>query len=118
MHLTPPADELVAIRTEIARLRRREAELRAAFLTRPDLPTVGRWHKVEVVTQRSQVFDPRLLPDEIRLDPGYTREKVSRVLRSSRRTAEERGPAIALPDLAGALRTLPRARLFTRFSLT
>lgn len=117
MHLTSPADELVAIRAEIARLRRREAELRAAFLTRPEVPKIGRWHKIEVVTQRHRVFDPRLLPDEIRLDPGYTREKIARVLRASRSAAEERPPLLDLPDLAGALRTLPRAGLFAGLGL-
>lgn len=93
--LTSPADELADIRAEIQRLKRREAELRAAFLTRADMPTVGRWYKVELVTQRAQIFDPRLLPDAIRHDPAYSREKVTRVLKSSRR-----GPRPVLPELA------------------
>ncbi|MCL7465124.1 hypothetical protein [Phaeovulum sp. NW3] len=82
MHLKPLADELADIRAEIARLKRREAELRAAYLTQPDLPKVGRRMKVELVTQRSTIFDPRLLPAEIRNNPAYQREKVTRTLRT------------------------------------
>ncbi|OWY09990.1 MULTISPECIES: hypothetical protein [Thioclava] len=78
-----PADELAQIRAQIARLRRREAELREAYLTRPDMPCLGRWTKVEIVTSRRKVFEPRLLPPEIRNDTAFQREKVTRRLQTS-----------------------------------
>jgi hypothetical protein len=85
MHLIPPADELAEIRAEIARLRAREGELREILLRDTAMPKVGRMHKVDLVTNRQRIFDPRLLPEGIRLDPAYTREKVTRVLRASRK---------------------------------
>ena len=85
MQLKPPADELAEIRAEIARLRAREGALREILLRDAAMPKIGRFHKVELVTNRQRVFDPRLLPEAIRLDPAYTREKVTRVLRASRK---------------------------------
>lgn len=82
MHSKSPADELAAIRAEIHRLKAREAELRAAYLTQPDLPRNGRWHRVELVTQTARVFDARLLPPEVRNDPQFMRERVTRTLRT------------------------------------
>lgn len=82
MHLKPLADELADIRAEIARLKRREAELRAAYLTQPELPRAGRRHRVELVTQHARIFDPRLLPAELRSDPAFQRDKITRVLRT------------------------------------
>ncbi|MGD9918046.1 MAG: hypothetical protein AB7U46_08510 [Paenirhodobacter sp.] len=112
MHLKTPADELADIRAEIARLRKREAELRAAYLGNPELPKIGRWHKVELKTLRQRVFEPRLLPEEIRLDPAYMREKVTRVLRTSRVPVQAvDGAELPLP------RPTPRARLFAGLSL-
>ncbi len=106
MQLKPPADELAEIRAEIARLRIREGELREILLRDAEMPKVGRMHKVDLVTQRHRIFDPRLLPEDIRLDPAYTREKVTRVLRASRKSAPS--PAAApLPETQ-----TPRARLF------
>lgn len=115
MHLTSPADELADIRAEIQRLKRREAELRAAYLTRTDMPKVGRWFKVELITQRARVFDPRLLPDAIRHNPAYSRDKVTRVLKSSRLMARPVLPDLVAPEeadrLAAALRKpAPRSR--------
>jgi len=110
MQLKPPADELAEIRAEIARLRAREGELREVLLRDAALPKIGRMHKVELVTSRQRVFDPRLLPEEIRLDPAYTREKVTRVLRASRKPSSL---CVAAPDLAEAgARIAPRTRLF------
>lgn len=88
MQLKPPADELAEIRAEIARLRAREGALREILLRDAAMPKIGRVHKVELVTNRQRIFDPRLLPEAIRLDPAYTREKVTRVLRATRK-----GPA-------------------------
>ena len=76
-----PADELAEIRDEIARLKRREAELRAAFLARPDLAAQGRWSRVEVIETRQSRFDPALLPPAIRDDPRFRREKTVQIVR-------------------------------------
>jgi len=114
MHLKSPADELAEIRAEIARLRAREGELRAAYLGSPAMPKIGRWHKVELKTLRHRIFDPRLLPEEIRLDPAFTREKVVRVLRTTRmplRAVEEDVPEAVPP------RAPPRSRLFAGLQL-
>ena len=78
-----PADELARIRAEIARLKRREAVLREAYLTRDDMPRIGRWSKVDIHTLRRMLFDSRLLPIAIRNDPAYHRQKVMRLLRTS-----------------------------------
>ena len=110
MQLKPPADELAEIRAEIARLRAREGELREILLRDAAVPKIGRFHKVDLVTNRQRIFDPRLLPEEIRLDPAYTREKVTRVLRASRKPAAAPG---AVPDQPGTPpQDAPRPRLF------
>ncbi|WP_415184377.1 hypothetical protein [Phaeovulum sp.] len=82
MNPKSPADELATIRAEINRLKAREGELRAAYLTQPDLPRQGRWHQVELITHTTRVFDPRLLPVEVRNDPRFQRERVTRTLRT------------------------------------
>lgn len=82
MHPKSPADELAEIQCQIQRLKAREAQLRSAFLSRPDLPRIGRWHRVELVLQSARVFEPRLLPAEIRNDPRYLRDRVTRILRT------------------------------------
>ncbi|MEZ5685937.1 MAG: hypothetical protein R3D78_08590 [Paracoccaceae bacterium] len=110
-HYLSPADELAEIRTELARLKRREAELRMAYLTDVAMPRVGRWHKVELVTQRRTVFEPRLLPADIRNNPAFLRERVTRVLRSSRLPTPERLPELEpAPDPLAVLRPRPRPR--------
>lgn len=106
-HYLSPADELAEIRVELARLKRREAELRMAYLTDAAMPRRGRWHKVELVVQRRTVFEPRLLPSEIRNDPAYLRERVMRTLRPSRLAANTSLPP---PDPLGDLRPKPRKR--------
>ncbi|WP_295532767.1 hypothetical protein [uncultured Thioclava sp.] len=93
-----PADELARIRAEIARLKHREAVLREAYLTRTDMPKIGRWTKVEIHTERRAVFDPRLLPATIRNDPTYQREKVMRLLRiAPNDPAAQRLPELIAP---------------------
>lgn len=81
MHKRNPADELAEIRAEIARLKRREAELRAAFLARPDQPAQGRWSRVEVVETRQSRFDPTLLPLSILQDPRFRCDKIVQIVR-------------------------------------
>lgn len=75
-----PADELAEIRAEIARLRLREAALKAAFLQRPTNLLTGRWTRVEIREQHSRTFDPALLPRAIREDPRFCRAKVVQVV--------------------------------------
>ena len=104
-----PADELASIRAELARLKRREAELRAAYLTDTELPKIGRWHRVEVLTQRANIFDPRLLPEEIRNDPAYRRERVTHILRSTRIGARPAFPEL-VAEAEGLSVFRPRAR--------
>jgi len=112
MHLKPLADELADIRSEIARLKRREAELRAAFLTQPGLPRSGRRNQVELVVQRTRIFDPRLLPAEIRANPAYQRDKVTRTLRTAPVDTPQQAPAFEVSPP-------PRARsLFRELLLT
>jgi hypothetical protein len=81
MHSLSPADELAEIRAEIARLKAREAALRAQFLRQPDAKAQGRWARVEVVETRQARFNPALLPDEIRRDPRYHEERVVQTVR-------------------------------------
>ncbi len=76
-----PADELAEIRSEIARLRAREAHLRAIFLKDPDQGAIGRWSRVEVELTHQQRFDSRLLPAAILSDPAYRRETLVQVVR-------------------------------------
>lgn len=75
MHNLSPADELAEIRAEIARLKAREAALRAHFLRHPKEQTLGRWTRVEVVETCQRRFNPALLPDAIRQDPRYLEER-------------------------------------------
>jgi hypothetical protein len=81
MHNLSPADELAEIRAEIARLKTREAALRAQFLRHPKDQLLGRWTRVEVVENRQHRFNPALLPDAIRQDPRYCEEKLVQTVR-------------------------------------
>lgn len=81
MHRLAPADELAAIRSEIARLKARETHLRAQFLKDPDQGGVGRWSRVEVEWTQQMRFDSRLLPAAILADPAYRRATPVAVVR-------------------------------------
>lgn len=81
MHSLSPADELTEIRAEIARLKTREAALRAQFLLNPKDHALGRWSRVEVVENRQSRFNPALLPEAIRRDPRYLEERLVRTVR-------------------------------------
>lgn len=81
MHRTSLADELAEIRSDIARLRLREAQLRDMILKAPEAALTGRWSRVEVVESRHSVFDSRLLPMALRDDPLYRAERVVTQLR-------------------------------------
>lgn len=81
MHALSLADDLADIRAEIARLKAREAALRAAILGRRGQVPDGRWARVEIVERRSRVFDKALLPEDIRTDPRFFRERVTSYVR-------------------------------------
>ncbi|OCX60924.1 hypothetical protein BFP70_15735 [Thioclava sp. SK-1] len=112
MFVKSPADELAEIRAEIQRLKAREAELREAWLTDADMPKIGRWNKVELVTHRQNIFDPRLLPDDIRHNPAYTREKVTRTLTLRKKSALGPMDTPKTTTTQSAKPAAPRARLF------
>ena len=80
MHRLSPADELAEIRAEIARLKLREAQLRDRLMKSPLATLIGRFHRVEVSHATSLVFHPSLLPDHIRNDPAYWRERSQTVV--------------------------------------
>jgi hypothetical protein len=75
MLLLSPADELAMIRAQISGLRTREQDLRNALIDAPDAARYGRWAHAEVVTRTVRVFDHRLLPQSLRDDPCYWRER-------------------------------------------
>lgn len=77
MHVTSLADDLADTRAEIARLKQREAALRAAILERRGQVPEGRWVRIEMVEKRARVFDKSLLPDEIRKNPRFYRDQVT-----------------------------------------
>lgn len=81
MHQISMADELAEIRAEIARLKAREAALRAHFLRHPDQGALGRWSRVEVVENRMQRFNAALLPEAIRQDPQFREERLVQIVR-------------------------------------
>lgn len=76
-----PADELAEVRSEIARLRLREAALRLQILKDPQRASMGRWHRVEVAIAQDARLDPSLLPVEIRENPEFYRATTTQVLR-------------------------------------
>lgn len=75
MHQMSLADELAEVRAELARLKLREARLRAAVLAAPAAVPPGRWSQVAVVESLTRVFDPSLLPADLREDPRFQRER-------------------------------------------
>lgn len=81
MHILSPADELAEIRAEIARLKTREAALRALFLRNPNDHALGRWSRVEVIETRQTRFKAALLPDAILRDPRYLEERLVQTVR-------------------------------------
>lgn len=80
MYQQNPADELADLRAEMAVLKRREAILRDQILRAPE-PAQGRWHRAEIKKTVSRVFDAALLPEAVRKDPRFSRERVSYTVR-------------------------------------
>lgn len=79
MHKMSPVDELAETRAEIARLKLREAALRQAVLDGE--VGVDRWYRAEVRETRARVFDPTLLPPQVRDNPAYWRERLTRAVK-------------------------------------
>lgn len=89
-----PADELADLRRQIARLKKREADLRDAFLTCADLGALeGSTHRVVIKTTRAKVFDKSLLPTVIQSDPRFftTREQTRVCVLPNDRPARRQG---------------------------
>jgi hypothetical protein len=80
MSSTSLADDLAEIRAEIQRLRRREAELRQALIAAPAAQRQGRWAEAEVTLRKRLVFNPYLLPAEVRQDPRYWEDRASHIV--------------------------------------
>lgn len=76
MHNLSPADEFAEIRAELARLKAREAALRAHFLRDPDHGSLGRWSRVEVVESHQSRFNAALLPSSVLNDPQFREDRV------------------------------------------
>ena len=74
------ADELADTRAEIARLRRREADLRVALIAAPADQRSGRWNAAEVALRKRLVFNVYLLPPKIRQDPRYWEDRATHVV--------------------------------------
>ena len=81
-----PADELADIRAAIARLKAREAALRAAFLRDPVAPLSGAEYEVVIRRQARRVFLRERLPPAIlaRPDLWETRHAQQITLRKRR----------------------------------
>lgn len=75
MALMALADELAAIRDRITQLKAREQELRRLLIDAPQEARQGEQARVEVVTRTIRLFDHRLLPEAIRDEPLYWRER-------------------------------------------
>ena len=70
-----PADELALLRTEIARLEQREAELRQGFL-RGKLPVTGVFTRIEICQQRRRTFCKDRLPPAVLQDRRLWDDKI------------------------------------------
>jgi hypothetical protein len=105
MRLISPADELAVIRDRIARLKIREQDLRRLLLDASDEMRRGEHTRVEVIVRRIRLFDHRLLPDAIRDEPFYWRER--EVTDLFCRALDGRGPSRWVPP---APRAAPPAR--------
>jgi hypothetical protein len=102
MHKMSPVDELAEIRADIARLKLREAALRQVVLS-GDAAT-GRWYRAEVMESRARVFDARLLPPQIRDNPAYWRERLTKMVKCLpvQARAERPGWPIRRGEMQGA----------------
>jgi hypothetical protein len=77
-----PADELAEICEKMTRLKARAEELRLGFITCEGLSRVGQRHRVEVMVQKAQIFDAKLLPAEVRNDSRFLRTRITRFIKT------------------------------------
>ena len=82
MHQVFVAGELADTRVQLARLQALEAQLRKTILDAPAAVPAGRWARVKVVTTSARVLDPALLPETVRTDPRYQRERSMEIIRT------------------------------------
>ena len=96
-----PADELAALRCQIRKLARREAELRYAFAD-GHLPMRGMSCRIEVIVQTDTVFCPERLPARVLTNPAYWRDEVTErvdVIAATPARTLAAAPLLPLPDL-------------------
>ena len=81
MHTLLPADELAEIRAEIARLKLREAVLRAQFLADPTAPRRGRWRRcVKHHIRHRRILNPNSKSATLRrFDASFSRDSIRSV---------------------------------------
>ncbi len=101
-----PADELADTLAELARLRLRAAQLRARIVDNPDLGATGRFARAEVALRQERVFDPSLLPPEIREDPRFQRDRQHWTVRCHPAAPAAHGPRPGWPIRRDAGRSL------------
>ncbi len=86
------ADELGDLRALIRTLRAREAVLRDRILSaRPNAPLEGAGWVVTVRSATTRRFDPLTLPDAIREDPRYWKEKTTQTVLARSAVATDAG---------------------------
>lgn len=100
MHHLSAVDELAEIRAEIARLKQREAALRDLILASPPGTLIGRWFRVEVTDHLVRSFDPALLPQPVRENPAFWRERLQ--TRVSTHAIQPRSPRPGWPIRHGS----------------
>ncbi|PWE31043.1 hypothetical protein [Pararhodobacter marinus] len=102
MRISAEVDELAMVRSRIARLREREAELSARLIAGDAAMRQGRWTVAHLREDCIRVFDHRLLPLDLQADAHYWRERTKIVVELSLRD----GPRAPLPGAGGGPRTL------------
>lgn len=103
MRTHAPADELAMLRAEISRLRTRENALRSQLIRASEAGRIGRFVRVEVVERSMRIFDHRLLPEAVREDPAFWRDRLISEVRCL--PNEARTPAAWIPPDKPSIRT-------------
>ncbi len=78
-----PADELAEVRSEIARLRLREGQIRRLLLRSPQEERQGRWFHADITLTTRRQLDPSKLPPWVLENPVHYTE-ISRTVLHSR----------------------------------
>ncbi|MBN8291768.1 hypothetical protein JI664_07315 [Rhodobacter sp. NTK016B] len=118
MRISAEVDELAMVRSRIARLRAREAELCATLIAGDAAARRGRWTIAHLREIRVRVFDHRLLPLDLQADGTFWQEQTKIVVDVSlrdglapgatdmraddRQLASQNALVPAIPDLADA----------------